>query len=371
MLILGFFSLWLSIAPSQAHEIRPAIIDLSFDQQGFFTLKVNLNLEAMIAQISPEHKDTKNAKNASRYDALRKLTSEELFKEFERFQPILIEGIRLSFDQTPSDISVTQLDIPPIGDIDQIRLSLIYLTAEAPMNTVEFNWAWRESFGASALRVSSPDNPELYTAYLTAGKSSASIPLIGQIEQSGLDIFTTYLDVGFTHIIPKGLDHILFVVGLFLLSIQLRPLLWQITSFTIAHSITLALAMLGIVEIAPSIVEPLIALSIIYVCVENIYSDKLSRWRPLVIFLFGLLHGLGFAGVLREIGTASDHFLNSLIAFNLGVEFGQLSVIFIAFVLVGLAFKDKPWYRQRISIPLSSIIALIGGYWFIERIFFA
>ena len=179
--------------------------------------------------------------------------------------------------------------------------------------------------------------------------------------------FINYIQVGFVHIIPKGLDHILFVVGLFLLSTQLRPLLIQITSFTLAHSVTLALSIYGIVSVPSSIVEPLIAASIIYVCIENIFAEKLSRWRPLIIFLFGLLHGLGFASVLKEIGLASDNFATSLIAFNVGVELGQLSVIAACFLLVGIWFRHKPWYRQRITIPASVLIAIIAGFWLVER----
>ncbi|MEZ5476855.1 MAG: HupE/UreJ family protein [Thiolinea sp.] len=174
--------------------------------------------------------------------------------------------------------------------------------------------------------------------------------------------------IGFQHILPKGLDHILFVVGLFLLSTSLSVLLWQITSFTLAHSVTLALGMLGWVQVSAAIVEPLIAASIVYVCLENVFSDHLSRWRPLVIFCFGLLHGLGFASVLHEIGLQSDDFALGLIAFNVGVELGQLSIILLCFLAVGWWFGHRSWYRSVITIPASLVIAGIGTYWFLERV---
>ncbi len=186
--------------------------------------------------------------------------------------------------------------------------------------------------------------------------------------QARPQVFTTYLTIGFVHILPKGLDHILFVVGLFLLSTRLKTLLWQVTSFTLVHSVSLALGMLGIVQISPSIVEPLIAASIVYVAIENIVTDELKRWRPFVVFGFGLLHGLGFARVLAEIGVSQTHFFTGLVAFNLGVEFGQLTVIAFCFVTVGFWFRRRSWYRRAITIPASIAIAFVATYWFAERV---
>jgi len=161
------------------------------------------------------------------------------------------------------------------------------------------------------------------------------------------------------------------VIGLFLLSARLAPLLWQVTSFTLAHTVTLALGITGVVTISPAIVEPLIAASIVWVCIENIFSEKMATWRPVVVFGFGLLHGLGFAGVLGEIGMPQSQFITALISFNVGVELGQLTVIAACFLAVGIWFGNKPWYRARITIPASLVIAAIGAYWFVERTFLA
>jgi len=166
--------------------------------------------------------------------------------------------------------------------------------------------------------------------------------------------------VGFDHIIPKGLDHILFVVGLFLLTTAIGPLLWQISAFTLAHTITLALGMLGILNIPGNIVEPIIAASIVYVALENIIFPKMTAWRPVLVFAFGLLHGLGFAGVLSEFGMPQGQFLAGLIGFNIGVELGQLAVIAVCFLAVGLWFGKKPWYRKVVVIPGSLIVACNG-----------
>jgi len=175
-----------------------------------------------------------------------------------------------------------------------------------------------------------------------------------------------YLVLGFEHILPKGVDHILFVLGLFLLSTKWRPLLWQITAFTIAHSATLALSMGGVIELPSRLVETLIALSIAYVAVENLFTTELKPWRPALVFLFGLLHGLGFAGVLRELGLPSGEFVTTLVTFNIGVELGQLAVVLLAFALVGW-FREARWYRRAVVMPVSVLIALTGLYWSVER----
>jgi hydrogenase/urease accessory protein HupE len=184
------------------------------------------------------------------------------------------------------------------------------------------------------------------------------------------DVFLVYLQLGFTHIIPLGLDHILFILSLFLLSPKLKTIVWQATAFTIAHSITLGLAMFNLISAPSYIVEPVIALSIMFVALENIISEKLRPSRLFIVFAFGLIHGLGFAGVLKDLGLPQREYINALISFNVGVELGQLSIILAAWFLFAKWFNQKPWYKKRIVIPLSIIIALIALYWTIERVFF-
>ena len=179
--------------------------------------------------------------------------------------------------------------------------------------------------------------------------------------------FSIFIKSGFDHIIPKGFDHIIFILGLFFSFIHFRSLLLQVSVFTIAHSITLILAALNIIKIDGSIVEPLIALSIVWIAIENCVFKRLSKWRYFIVFCFGLLHGLGFASVLSEYGIPKDNFISSLLAFNIGVEFGQIFVLIITFILLKLIL-NKSSRIERIKIPASIIIGLIGLFWFIERI---
>lgn len=176
-----------------------------------------------------------------------------------------------------------------------------------------------------------------------------------------------YVELGFIHIVPRGLDHILFVLGLFLLSKKLRPLLMQITAFTVAHSITLAMSMYGVFSIPSAVVEPLIALSIAFVAIENMITSDLHRWRLLVVFAFGLIHGLGFASVLTSLGLPRGALATALLSFNVGVELGQLTVIALALIALGW-WRKYTWYRRFVALPASGLIASVGVIWTIERI---
>ncbi len=203
---------------------------------------------------------------------------------------------------------------------------------------------------------------------ITSSSASAHVVVQELEKMSGADAALVYLKLGYTHILPLGLDHILFVLSLFLLSPKLKPLLWQATAFTIAHSVTLGLAMYQIIHPPAGIVEPMIALSILYVSVENIFSPRLKASRIGVVFLFGLIHGLGFAGALGQLGLPPQAYLLSLVMFNAGVELGQVTVILLAWFLLAKWFGDNPWYRSRIVIPASVLISVIAGLWTVQRI---
>ncbi|HYE03915.1 MAG TPA: HupE/UreJ family protein [Planctomycetota bacterium] len=174
-----------------------------------------------------------------------------------------------------------------------------------------------------------------------------------------------WIAIGFRHIIPDGLDHILFVIGLAIAAVRWRPLLWQITAFTVAHSLTLALTILDFWTVDSDLIEPLIAASIAAVAIENIIVREPRWWRWIVVFIFGLVHGMGFAGALREYMPPEGTTL-ALTLLNAGVELGQLTVIA---VVAGLTawWSGNRWYRRLAVVPVSIAIAAIGIYWAIDR----
>jgi len=204
---------------------------------------------------------------------------------------------------------------------------------------------------------------------LIAGQTSFGHDSITDLEQlSRADTIWLYLKTGFQHIIPYGFDHILFVLSLFLLSPKLKPILMQATAFTVAHTITLGLGMYQVIRIPSAIIEPLIALSIVYVSAENMINRELKPSRLGIVFLFGLVHGLGFAGSLQGMGLPQNAYFISLLTFNIGVELGQIAVILLFYFLVARWFSFRLFYRKAIVLPLSSMICLVATIWTIERI---
>lgn len=182
-----------------------------------------------------------------------------------------------------------------------------------------------------------------------------------------LAVLWRYVVLGFRHIVPDGADHALFVLGLFLLSPRALPLAKQVTAFTAAHTLTLTLAVLGWVHVPAGLVEPAIAGSIAFVAVENLFTTRVGPWRLAAVFLFGLLHGLGFASGLAELGLPAGRLATGIGGFAIGVEAGHLAVIAAAFLLLGWT-RSRPWYRTRVQIPCSVAIATVACWWIVTRL---
>lgn len=245
---------------------------------------------------------------------------------------------------------------------------VLRLSGRIPPGAKTFAWESRAKLGTYLLTLRTEGEETPRRAWEEGGAKSVAFPLAASVvPPTRLEIVRQYLSLGYTHILPKGTDHILFVLGIFLLSRKWKPILLQVTAFTVAHTITLGLTIYGVVAARPSIVEPLIALSIVYVAVENVFTTSLTPWRVALVFGFGLVHGMGFAGVLSQLGLPRSEFVPALLSFNAGVELGQLSVIAAAFLVVGV-LRDRPWYRARVAVPASLAIAAVGVVWAIERI---
>ncbi|MGZ2257869.1 HupE/UreJ family protein [Roseobacter sp. A03A-229] len=363
---LSTVSLGWSTTRAAAHELVPTIADLAVVDGETVVLDMRINLEAFLAGVDLDAVENTNDDDAGpAYTDLRALTPDALAERVPQLisawndVPLLSAGAVLELDQAG-------LEIPTELGPELPRISVLSLTAPLPAGASAITVNWPTGSGALVLRQQGVEEP--YTGFLNGGESSPAIDIAGGSAANGWQTFAAYIPVGFDHILPKGLDHILFVLGLFFLSTRLGPLIWQVSAFTLAHTVTLALGALGWVNIPGSIVEPLIAASIVYVAIENVFTSGLNPWRPAVIFGFGLLHGLGFASVLGEFGLPEGQFIPALIGFNIGVEVGQLTVIAIAFLLVGW-FIRKDWYRSRIAVPASCVIAAVGAYWFVERVF--
>ena len=369
--------LWLFSAlasPAGADVVKPALVEISIQTDGTYHIEVRASLEALLTGINARYRNTRDAPNAAAYDEIRVLPAAELAVAFKPFEQAFTQLVEVSFDGEQIALSVTRIDIPEPGYPKVPRISVITLEGDIDRSVKTVSWYYPARFGDNAVRVRQVDetNEKWHWSdwqWLRKDEYSTPFSLTAVFtQQSAAQVISTYLVLGFEHILPRGLDHILFIVGIFLLSTRMRPLLWQVTMFTVAHTLTLGLSMRGIISLPANIVEPLIALSIAYIGVENMFAHSLHKSRLVIVFLFGLLHGMGFASVLADFGMPANAFMTALISFNIGVEIGQLAVILLAFLAVGIWFSNKPWYRSLIVVPCSLIIAVTGLYWTWDRI---
>ncbi|MGB5540509.1 MAG: HupE/UreJ family protein [Gammaproteobacteria bacterium] len=362
------------LSTARADVVKPALVEISIDASGTYRVEVRASIEALLTGINSRYRNTQEAPNADAYDALRVLQADALQAAFEPFRQQFTEQVQLLFDDRPSPLSVTRVEIPEPGYTKVPRISVIHLEGEIARSVQSVRWYYPQAFGDNAVRVRQVDEANEkwhWSDWQWLRKDEPSEPFsLTEVftRQPVTSVIATYTVAGFDHILPRGLDHILFILGIFLLSVKLRPLLLQVTMFTVAHTITLGLSMSGIFSLPAIIVEPLIALSIAWIGIENIFARTLHRSRLALVFGFGLLHGMGFASMLKDFGMPDHAFFTALLSFNVGVEFGQLTVITLAFLAVGLWFADRAWYRQVVVVSGSLAIAAVGLYWTYDRI---
>ncbi|MEL6752978.1 MAG: HupE/UreJ family protein [Pseudomonadota bacterium] len=206
-----------------------------------------------------------------------------------------------------------------------------------------------------------------------ADLSAAAQSLLADLEnRSAWETFLLYIRIGIDHIVPGGLDHILFVLGLVISTPRLRSLALQISAFTVAHTATLALTATGVLAPPSSLVESLIAASIAFVAVEAIVLKEPPKWRLGLVFVFGLVHGMGFAGAFGELGLPENQFWPGLIGFNVGVEIGQIGVALAGVLLIRAtlmaARSQRADYPRWLIWPAAAIIAATGLFWTVERV---
>ncbi|MCP4933487.1 MAG: HupE/UreJ family protein [bacterium] len=362
------------IASARADVVKPALIEISADVTGVVRIEVRASIEALLTGINGRYKNTKQSPNGAQYDALRVLSGVQLREKFKPFESSFLGEIFLKADGVRVPLQISSVTIPAPGYTKVPRPSIIILEGPLSRATQKLQFYYPARFGQSAVRVRQVDEKaaKWYWSqwqWIRTDEPSQMFSLSELFtKRPVLEVIWSYIKLGYVHILPKGLDHILFILGLFLFSPNLRPLLWQVTMFTLAHTLTLGLSMAGLFSLPSRIVEPLIAASIAYVGFENIRSKSLGNARLALVFAFGLLHGLGFASVLADFGMERDAFVTSLISFNMGVEFGQLTILAICFALTGFWFGQKSWYRNFVTIPASLLITLIALYWMVERL---
>lgn len=286
---------------------------------------------------------------------------------------------------TPGDLVVFSAQLPPEartlrlyagGAFSALAVSVVMATPEEASRSS--SWLLQGDEWTPAFSLQSPSEasgwraggPEQFAT--TTGESARPPEEPETIDSSRLA--WRFVVLGFEHIVPDGLDHILFVVGLVLgAARRWRQIVWSLTLFTLAHTLTLGLGNLAGRHFSAALVEPVIALSIALVAIDNLRQTRApagaaaSRWRYGVVFGFGLIHGMGFANALQEMELGSEHLLLGLFSFNLGVELGQLAVV--GALLAALHWiRDPGQLRRHVIFPGSVVIAMVGIVFAIERL---
>ncbi len=370
--------LLLAAAPAHGHLLNMTEMHLQTLGDGSTTLEVRIDLGQSL--LSPD----------TYWRAVAQSSRSEQRRIIEPAVDALEGGIQVLAGGHTATLSLREWHLEA-ASLEAIRnpltpqmARLTFDVRSAPADTLEVHLATKLQVPWPCLLRVDADGADLPISRLLTDDSRSSRPIHLVDAQAGANASwpveaasafqrivptVTWLAVGFQHIIPLGLDHIVFILGLFFLSTRLSTLLWQVSCFTLAHSLTLALATAGVVRVSAAIVEPLIAASIVYVAVDNLYGERLARWRLLVVTLFGLLHGLGFASALHGVRMPEESYLVALVMFNVGVELGQLAVLAVAFAFVGW-FRARSFYQARVAQPASMTIAGVGLYWLLKRVVF-
>ena len=353
---------------TNAHGIKPAIVEYQ-DLNGLIELNLNINAELFLSGINAsQFLDTANAPEAKIYDQLRLLDAKELESRIKNSESTLKEKLYLKVDQELLSLNLDKISVEITDIKENVRMTRISFKTTVPENSQQATFSWEKELGPLIFRNLSSEitDGKSTSKWLKAGEETDPIFLNSPRKNSSRVVLSA-IQQGIKHIIPDGLDHILFVLGLFFFSHKIVPLLSQVTVFTLAHSVTLILGSLGYISLPPALVETVIAASIVWIGLENVVRTKLNFSRIGVIFCFGLLHGLGFASMFTQIGLEGSDYLLNLFSFNIGVEIGQV-IVLIPFILAGTILSKLSWYRLVIAIPASIIIAIIGIKMFIDRV---
>ena len=358
---------------ASAHELRPAIMDVGVLEETPDQLSIDLTFsaEAFLAGIDLSTiSDTDDSAKSGLYDEFRAMPPDILADRIKSSSAALAGTFTVMAAGRPLPLELAAIDVADEDDLSLSRDTKLRLRSSSPKAGEAIAIQWQPAMGALLIRQMGTGGDPEYSDYLPNGGESQAFMLSDARPVPLGSVIGKYIHSGIIHIVPAGLDHILFVVGLLAYGLSARGLIFQISLFTVAHTITLAAASLGWINISGSIVEPLIALSIAWIGVENMIrtSGRVAITRSSVVFVFGLLHGLGFASVLADFGLPQSAYIVGLLSFNLGVEIGQLIIVVPIFLMLrALKLTDRR-FRRGFQIPVSTIISAIGLFWFVERV---
>jgi len=346
----------LALAPARAHQpgLSTVFVDLGTNQLHARMILAWQELDSLAPLDTNKDRTLSEEELAAAKDRLVRLAEGAL--------DVTSDGRMLALKRPPD---ITRDDADATG----IRFHLVYEFPPTQVLTITSEIiAELRPDHRQVVSIRNANGTDLGGAILERDRPSVDVPLFAIREKAAAPTASTirqFLGLGIEHIVT-GWDHLAFLFGLLVVGGKLRDAVKIITSFTLAHSLTLALATLNLIRIPSSIVEPLIAVSVIYVGFENIVRDNFSK-RWMLTFGFGLVHGCGFATILRELGVGQEgtSVVTPLVWFNLGVEVGQLA---IAAVMLPLIWKLKPAFPKR-WVPATSVgLIVLGSYFLVQRV---
>lgn len=344
-----------------AHNMPISVVHIFFDEDGNFTISMRFDVDSLSSLAMPD--DPELLDLYIQYSRGRLANDAE--DEIETIARHILAQVRLSFDGLVVTPELVSLDIGQPTDASREQQAT--LRGNVAPGRTRCRWLGNPCLKTVNLQIESATVPGTYMEIVQDYSDSA---VYTGVPSNRIDVASAYFVNGILHIVPLGLDHILFILGLFFVIHSRSALLWQVSSFTVAHSITLGVCSSGWIppDWLQVSVEPLIALSIAFVGFENCFAEKMTKWRPAIVFSFGLIHGMGFAGVLGDIGLPEYFFWIALLSFNIGIEVAQLLILACAGLLL-CCFMKKSWYRIGIVLPCCIAIGMSGLWMFIERAF--
>jgi hydrogenase/urease accessory protein HupE len=361
-------SLWLALATLTFSDVQP----VAAHDPGFSTLHVRLRPDSVDATLTLALLDVESFVPLDN-DFDGKVSQAEFAYGKSRLAKLAAEAVVVSFDQRPSQPSPADVGLDDQNNVtmrmsfpgqaaSEIAVQAAILGSLAPGHRELFTL--EDPSGKELDKRLLSEQQDTFTWRLDAPGSASGQPRSGS---SASNSFVAFLQLGIEHILT-GFDHLLFLLGLLIVTNRFLPALKVITCFTLAHSLTLAAATFNLVQIPTRFVEPAIAATIVYVGVENMAREE-PKGRWLLTFAFGLIHGFGFASILQErgVGAGGASVAMPLLAFNLGVELGQLMVAVPVLPLVWW-LRHKPVFVHRWVPVCSALVALAGAYWLIQRI---
>lgn len=363
--------LFVGARAAAAHEISPAVVEVNFAQsRPGFDIVIRQNFEVLLAGIEFRHSDTDQSPQKAAYDRLRALPEADLARAIGAFLPKFTGAVRFEVDGRPTPLTVAAIDVEANPNVATGRTTRLRLKADGDAPARAISWFHGTNFGPAVLRVRETTGGALKTFWIEQGQASPPIELSQIRNPDPRRELADFVRVGYVHILPLGYDHILFIVGVFFLATTLRRIVTLVTTFTVAHSVTLYLGARSILVLPASFVEAGIALSIAVVGVEILgrTRERAFALKIATVFAFGLLHGLGFAGVLMDSGFRQGQILLPLVAFNVGVELGQLTVIAAMYLLVARLLRGNEDAVRRLRLGAAAVLAVAGLALFVTRL---